>query len=235
MAPVSIPTHPLMGIKSANARKTLSSIVPVNAIFPIRMPTGDGTATRRPSILDIRFICSVPTMQRSVLTCLCISVFWMPGDMTVSVPSSPYGNLKPLIRISLSGISAWILHMTTMPPISFVGNGTSVLLSTSTRTGDARVPFQTLYPLTETAHRCAWLGSAWSTGGTVNKSIPASGDARLPAAKYLPVPARRNVLRPLMAVVSTRNLTGTSGSILLYPEVRMNIRRFTITVLHVKG
>lgn len=58
----------------------------------------------------------------------------------------------------------------------------------------ARIPSRTPSPLIQTAPRCAWPISAWSTGDTVDRSIPTNGAARWPAAEQIPVPAKKNAL-----------------------------------------
>ncbi len=234
-APASIPMPPLMGIRSVTAWKKVSRAVPVTAISPILMPTGDGTATRMSFILDTPFTCSAPTMQNLVLTCPCISVSWMPDATTVSALSFPFGNSKPLTRISLSGTSAWTPPMITTPLTDSARNGRSALLLTLIPTGDARIPSRTPSPLIQTEPRCAWLVSAWSTGGTAGRNIPTNGAARWSAAKWIPAPVRKNVLPLLTVAVSTQNRTGISVSIPLSHGERRNIRKSTITVLPAKG
>lgn len=95
--------------------------------------------------------------------------------------------------------------------------------------------FRTLSPLTKTAPRCVWQASVWSTGDTAGRSILANGAAHWPAVGWLPAHAEKHVLHLLMAVVSIQNQTGTSVSTPLFQEGQQNIRRFTITVLPVRG
>ena len=125
--------------------------------------------------------------------------------------------------------------MTTMPLMGSARNGRSGLLLTLIPTAAARIPSRTPSPSMKTAHPCAWPGSVWSTGGTVNRSIPANGAVPSPVAKWVPAPVRKNVLPRLTAAVSTQNPTGTSVSTPLSPGERRNIRKSTITALPVKG
>ena len=48
---------------------------------------------------------------------------------------------------------------------------------------DIRIPSRTPSPSIKTALPCAWPVSAWSTGGTADRSIPVNGAAPSPAAK----------------------------------------------------
>ena len=175
------------------------------------------------------------TMHRPVLTCPCISDSWMPDGTTASAPSSPSGNSGQSTRIFPSGIFVWTPPMTTMPPTGCATSGKSGPLSTSTVTVAAPIPSRTPSPLTKTAPRCVWQASVWSTGDTADRSIPANGAARWPAAGWIPAHAQEHALPLLTAVVSIQNRTGTSVSTPLFQEGQKNIRRFTITALPAKG
>ena len=133
MAPVSIATAALLGVKSVLAWKKASGSASVIAVFLLLMLLIAGTAISIPGFMATLSMLFLLMIKNFIWTCPFICVFLMPDDMTVLAESLLFMNSGHLLQILRSAAFALIVLMIITQPISFVKLGYPPLSSGSQR------------------------------------------------------------------------------------------------------